>query len=235
MSGLARDMDVDLVLARRLVTHDARMTVRVEREAHVRVQQAAVEMLRAMHAVLLGHCEYDLQRAVRNRVLAQLAQRLQDGRDARLVIRAENRRAIRADDAILDDRVDTRTGLHAVHMRRQHDRRQGFKPICSREVRDEIATVAADCLTGLVLAHRAAELLQALRQQVTNLPLVMRRTRNGNELQKLREHALSIDHIFISHRKNLLYKTYTSIITEASAQWQRPGTAVHCASTPRSG
>ena len=102
----------------------------------------------------------------------------------------EDRRAIRADDAILDDRVDARTGLHAVHMRRQHDRRQGFKPICSREVRDEIATVAADCLTGLVLAHRAAELLQALRQQVTNLPLVMCRTRNGNELQKLRERHL---------------------------------------------
>ena len=231
MRGLACDMDVDLVLARRLVTHDARMAVRVEREAHVRVQQAAVEMLRAMHAVLLGHREYDLQRAVRNRVLAQLAQRLQDGRDARLVICAEDRRAVRADDAILDDRADARTGLHAVHMRRQHDRRQGFKPSCRRKVRDEIAAVSAQGLAGPVFMHRTAEFLQALRQKVTDLPLVMRRARNADELQKFRKYTLFIDQFFIFHLKNPFV---CSIITEASTQWQRPGTAVHCASTPRS-
>ena len=45
MGSLARNVDVNLVLARCLVAHDPRMAVRVEREAHVRMQQAAVEML----------------------------------------------------------------------------------------------------------------------------------------------------------------------------------------------
>lgn len=51
------------------------MAVRVEREAHIRMQQAAVKMLRTMNAVLLRNREDDLQWAVWQSALAQLPQR----------------------------------------------------------------------------------------------------------------------------------------------------------------
>lgn len=63
-----------------------------------------------MDAVLLRNREDDLQRAVRDGAFAQLAQCLKDGRDTGLVVAAEDGRAIGADDAILPDGMDIRTG-----------------------------------------------------------------------------------------------------------------------------
>ena len=189
-----------------------------------------------MDAVLLRNREDDLQRAVRDGAFAQLPQRFKDGRDAGLVVAAEDGRAIGADDAILPDGMDIRTGLHAVHMSRQHDGRSVLLPLCRGEIRDEIAAVATDCLTGLILMDNAAELLKALRQEVADFTLIVRRATDADEFEKLSQHALFINHFFVFHLSNLLFDClHIRIITEASAQWQRPGTAGHCASTPRLG
>ena len=189
-----------------------------------------------MDAVLLRNREDDLQRAVRDGAFAQLAQRFKDGRDTGLVVAAEDGRAIGADDAILPDGMDIRAGLHAVHMSRQHDGRPVLLPLCRREIRDEIAAVAAQGLTGLVLMDGTAEFLQALCQEVADFTLIVRRAADADEFEKLSQHALFINHFFVFHLDNLLFGClHIRIITEASTQWQRPGTAGHCASIPRSG
>ena len=194
MGSLARNVDVDLVLARCLVAHDPRMAVRVEREAHIRMQQAAVKMLRTMNAVLLRDREDDLQWAVRDGAFAQLAQCLKDGRDTGLVVGTENGRAIGADDAILPDGMDIRAGLHAVHMSCQHDGRPVLLPLCRREIRDEIAAVAAQGLTGLVLMDGTAEFLQALCQEIAHLALFVRRAADADKLKEFLEYTFPIDH-----------------------------------------
>lgn len=194
MGSLAFDVDVNLVLARCLVAHEPRMAVRIKREAHIRMQQAAVEMLRTVNAVLLRDCEDDLQRAVRDGTLAQLPQRFKNGRDAGLVVGTKDSRAIGADNAVLPDGMNVRAGLHTVHMSCQHDGRPVLLPLCRREIRNEIAAVAAQGLTGLVLMDGTAELLQALCQEVAHLALFVCRAADADELKEFLEYTFPIDH-----------------------------------------
>lgn len=212
MGSLALDVDVDLVLARCLVAHEPRMAMRVEREAHIRMQQAAVKMLRTVNAVLLRDREDDLQRAVRDGAFAQLPQRFKNGRDAGLVVGTKDSRAIGADDAVLPDGMNVRAGLHAVHMSRQHDGRPVLLPLCRREIRNEIAAVAAQGLAGLILMDGTAELLQALCQEVADFTLIVRRAADADEFEKLSQHALFINHFFVFHLSNLLLAVYTYVL-----------------------
>ena len=144
-----------------------------------------------MHAVLLRYREYDLQRSMRDLLLLELTQCLQNGHDARFVIRAQDSRSIGADDPILDNRMNSCTGIDTVHMRSQHDCRR-IRP-GSREIRHEIAAIPAQIFSRLILSDRAAQLSQPLSQEIADCPLIMRRTGNLDQLQEFLQDAVLID------------------------------------------
>ena len=55
----------------------------------------------------------------------------------------------------------------------------------SREIRYEIARIAADFFSGLVFLDRTAQLRQAFGEQVGNFPFIMGGTANLYQFQKL--------------------------------------------------
>ena len=191
MCSLALDGDMDLVLARGLVAHDARMAVRIEREAEIRMQQAAVKILRAMHAVFLSNREYDLQRSVRDFLFLELAQRLEDSCDASLIIRTQHGRAIGTDDAVLNLRMDVSTGLDTVHMSRQHDGRRINR---ARKIRHEIAAIATELDPSLIFMDRATEFLKAFGQEIAHLALLARGAADLHQFEKFLQNTLAINH-----------------------------------------
>ena len=190
---LAAHGDLDLILARRLERRHAGVTVRVECKADVGVQERAVNVLRAVHAALLGDGKDDLQIAVRDVLLAQAAQRFEDGDDARLVIRSENGCTVRADHAVHELRANTRARLYTVHMCRQHDGRNTGNR--SLEIRDDVAAVAAEDFPGIVLMNlRGAELSQPGGEQIAHFPFVEGGAADGDEREELVQNSFLVDH-----------------------------------------
>ena len=76
----------------------------------------------------------------------------------------------------------------------QHDGRPVLLPLCRREIRNEIAAVAAQGLTGLVLMDGTTEFLQALCQEVAHLAFFVRRAADADELKEFLEYTFPIDH-----------------------------------------
>ena len=153
MTGLALNMNLDLVLARRHKSHIARMIMRVQRIAKIRMQQALVKILRTMYPIFLGHCKHNLNRAMRNLFFLELAQGFKNGCHAGLVIAAQNRRAVRTDNTILYHRLNAAAGLHTIHMGGQHHRGCINR---TRKIRYKIPGIAADFFAGMVFLNRAA-------------------------------------------------------------------------------
>ncbi len=191
MGRPAFDMDDDLILARCRIAHEAGVAMRIKGIAVIHMKQTLVEVLRAMHTALLRYREDHLQRTMRQLTLLDLTQSFEDCRHTGLVIATENRRTIRMDEAVLDDRMDTCTGLDAVHMCRQHDCRRPRH--CPREIRHEVAGIATELRTSAILMHLSSERLQTARQYICYLALIMRRAAHRYERTEIIEQSLFID------------------------------------------
>ena len=190
---LAAYDNLDLILARRFERSRAGVAVRVEGKADVGFEERSVDVLRAVHTALLGDGKDDLQIAVRDMLLAQAAQRLEDGDDARLVVRAEDGRAVRADHAACELRANARARFYAVHVRRQHDGR--YARDCAFEIRDDVAAVAAEDFTGVILVNlRGAEFPQPCGEQIAHFPLVEGGAADGDEFEEFVQNSFLVDH-----------------------------------------
>ena len=199
MCRLAVDGDGKLILAGRLERCRACMTVRIERIAEVGVQEARIEAARAVDAALLGDGKDNLQIAVRDVLLLQLAQGLKDGDNARLVIRTEDGCAVGADHAVPQARLDVCARLDAVHMCREHD--GGRARDRALEICDDVAAVAAKRLSCVVLVDLCcAEVTQMCGQEIAHLALIERRTADGDEREELIQYAFFVNHMLPSFR-----------------------------------
>ena len=190
---LAADAHSDLVLARRLESCRACVTVRVEGVAEVGVQERAIYAARAVDAALLRDGEDDLQVAVGDVMFPQTLQGLEDGGDARLVICAEDGRAVGADDAVRENGLDICARLDAVHVRREHDGR--YPCDCTFESCDDIARAAAECPARFVLVNLCrTERAQTCCQQIGDLTLVERGAADGDESEEIVQDAFLVNH-----------------------------------------
>src|SRR5436309_1658258 len=75
---------------------------------------------------------------------------------------SEDRGAVGADDVGLDDRLDALTGDDRVHVRAEEER--GRVAGGARQVRDEVARLAAERRARAVEAHLGAQGVELLRQ-----------------------------------------------------------------------
>src|SRR5262249_46924821 len=83
--------------------------------------------------------EDDVDRRMAKAVLAAGADALADDRDARLVVTAEDGRAVGADDVTLDDGTDALAGHDGVHVRAEEERRHRG---VAGDVRDQVPHLA---------------------------------------------------------------------------------------------
>ena len=137
---------------------------------------------------------------MREVLLLETAQGLENGGDACLVVRTEDGRAVGADHAVLDDRLYIGTRLHTVHVCCEHRGR------CARrrplKIRDDIAAAAAEELSRSILVNlRRAELTQARREEIADLALIERRAADGDEMQEIVQDSLLIDHEMPTFRR----------------------------------
>ena len=115
----------------------ARPAAGVQHQTPAGFEAAHVQIAGSLQSQLLFHRQHHFDGRVRQILLLDLLQDLQDDGDARLVITAQHCRAIGIDDAIADDGLDAAAGLHRVHVARKQDvfARAIFQP------GDEIAVV----------------------------------------------------------------------------------------------
>src|SRR3989442_509610 len=78
------------------------------------------------------------------------AHALADERHAGLVVAAEDRGAVGADDVVLDDRLDALAGGDRVHVRAEEERGRAGG---ARQVRDQVARLAPERRARAVEAH----------------------------------------------------------------------------------
>ena len=167
--------------------------MRIERIAEIRVEQRCIETARPVDPALLGNGKDNLQVAVRQILFLQTAQGLENGSDACLVVRTKDGRAVGADHAVLDDRLDICTWLHTVHVCCEHYGRCA----CRRpfKICDDIAAVSAEKLSRSILVDLCcAEFLQTCCEEIADFALIKRRAADGDELQELIQDSFLIDH-----------------------------------------
>ena len=112
----AVDGNLQAVLARRADDDVPDGPPRIHHDALLGAQGAFVNQLSAQQAHLLADGDDYLQRRVRQALLLENGDRLQNGSDAGFIVGAEDRRAIAADDAVANDGLDARILAHGIHM-----------------------------------------------------------------------------------------------------------------------
>ena len=105
-------------------------------------------------------------------------QQLERLREAGLVVRAEDRRAVRVDDAVADLRLDAGVGAGRVHVEAEEQRVVA------------VAGVGGDEVADLVAADVAAERREALLELVANRFFVAGGAVDGNQFEEGLEHAI---------------------------------------------
>ena len=85
---------------------------------------------------------------MRDVLLLQATNHFDDHGTARLVVAAEHRGAVGANDIAFDNRLDAFTGHNGIHVRAHHDR-VGVRNRTG-ETRDDVAGIAAHCTAGIV-------------------------------------------------------------------------------------
>ena len=163
--------------------------VAVEHEPGAGGEAAHVEVLGAEQPDLLADRERDLDVAVRDRVVAQHAQHLADDRAARLVVAAEDRRAVAADDVAVDDRLHALAGDDGVHVRREQQRRR--RRAVPRTRASRLPGRAADLGAGVVEPDLGPELAQLARQALGDRALLPRMAVDPNQLEEERGQSLA--------------------------------------------
>ena len=112
----AVDGDLHAVLAGRADDDMPDRPARVHHDALFGAQGAFVHQLGAQQAHLLADGDDNLQRRVRQVLLLENCNRLQNGGNAGFVVAAKDCRAIAADDAVSNDGLDARILAHGVHV-----------------------------------------------------------------------------------------------------------------------
>src|SRR5919198_441731 len=167
--------------------------VGVEDQPVARAQARGVYVLGAEQADLLADGEDGVDRRVRDVLLLQAADRLDDDGYPRLVVAAEHGRAVGADDVPLDDGLDTSAGDDRVHVGAHHDGLGvGDR---AREARDDVAGVAADLLPGVVDLDLRAQLLADPFDALGDLALLARDRVYPDEFEQKVFDALLINHL----------------------------------------
>jgi hypothetical protein len=120
---------------------------------------------------------------VRDPAFAQQADRFEDGHDTGLVVAAEYRGAVGADDVAVDDGSDVFPRHHRVHVRAQQERRHIGSG--AREARQHVAGVGAHARTGVVDLDGGAHAGEDLLQTPGDGALSLGDAGNPHELQEL--------------------------------------------------
>ena len=156
--------------------------VAVEDQPLARAQQTEVEISRALQANLLAHREHDVDRSVRDVLLAQLMQHLADDRASRLVVTAEHGSAVGADDVAVDHRLHAFARNDGVHVGAQKQRRHALASAV--EMADQIAAVAVDFLGGAIEAAAKARALQFAYEPQRDVAFAARERVDLDEFQE---------------------------------------------------
>ena len=119
---------------------------------------------------------------MRRAILLQRLEDLQDDRHTRLVIAAEDGRAVGEDDAVADLRLDAHIRADGVHMGAEH------QPVAAA------VGEAGDQVVVLVAHHLAAERGEALGQVIGDGLLLARWAVDGDQVEKGLDKARFIDH-----------------------------------------
>jgi len=165
--------------------------VAVEDEAAPGAHPGEVQVLRAEESHLLADGEHHVERRVAETALAAHAHALADEGHAGLVVAAEDRRAVGADDVVLDDRLDALAGDDRVHVRAEEERgRVGG----ARQVRDQVARLAAERRPRAVEAHLRPQPGELAREPRGDPSLAARVAVDPDELQEERLQARGLDH-----------------------------------------
>src|SRR5256885_14322022 len=153
-------------------------------------------MLGADQAQLLADREEHVDGAVGKLPLAQQPHGFEDGHDARLVVAAEHRGAVRADDVAIEDGTHVVGGRHGIHVAAQQKRRDAGRR--ARKARDEVAGVAADLVAGVVDLHGGADTLEDRGEALGDVALALGHAGDAHQLEELVTQTLAI------HGKNFL-------------------------------
>ena len=129
----------------------------------------------------------------------QAADGFEDDGDARLVVAAENGRAVSADDVALDDGLHALAGDDRVHVRAHHDGLGAGER--AGEARDDVAGVAADLAPSAVNLYLGAQLLADLFDALGDLALLARDRVDLDEFEQKVFDALLVNHSASVNRK----------------------------------
>ena len=154
----------------------------VEHVAAVGVEHRGVERGRSHQSALLADREHQLDSGVGQPVEHERADRLQDHRDRRLVVGADDRGGGVSEHAVDEHRLERRGRRHGVEVGAQEQgapgRRRGDAAV-------QVVAIAADRRAGAVGAHRQAQRLQLRRHGIAAGPLGI--TRAGDRRQRTEE------------------------------------------------
>ena len=176
---------------------------------------------------------------MRDPVLAEHAQRLEDRDETRLVVPAQDRRAVRPDHVAAHDRLHVLARHHRVHVGAEEERRgAGGGP---RELREEVPRLAADFLPRVVLLDGCAQPREGLPEALGDPALALGQGVDPDELQELRDEARAIDHgVSLKHRWNHSMLPGSPggagpprASARSCASRARAGTACQCRGAPR--
>ena len=187
MGGTAVNDGFDDIFRRTLHDDLADGAARIEDEGALGLDFAVIQTFGAVHADFFTDGENDLQQTVFHSPFPNPADGFDDGDDSRLVVAAENGRAVGADDIAVNDRLDAFAGKDCVHVAAEHQR---FRRFGSRQGGDEVAGVAADFFAGIVELDLEAERLQFLFHVGGELGLLAGGAGDSGHLDKLVHEAL---------------------------------------------
>src|SRR5438046_2966785 len=183
--------------------------VAVEDQSSARAQAPDVEVLGPEQTHLLADREEHVDRPVRDPALVQQTHRLEDGDDARLVVAAEHRGAIGADDVAVDDAPDVAGRRHGVHVAAQEQRSD--VRCRAGKTREQVAGVAADLVSRVVDLHGRSHTLEDRGQTLGDVAFALGHAGDAHQLEELVAEAIA------AHARNRL--SQATLAVTASARW----------------
>ncbi len=175
---------------RRAGHHIAYPPARVEHDAHPRLDRGGVEGLRALVPNVLADGEHHVDWRMVDPGRVRRAQRLDDGRHARLVVRAQHARPVRPDRLVVDQRRHPGGWTHGVHVRVQHHRATG----------GAAAWPAAHDVPDRVLLERDPQRLENRPDDRRHPLLVAEVAVHRAHPHEQIEHAVEVDHPVVGLR-----------------------------------
>ena len=129
---------------------------------------------------------------MRDRVVSEDPERLEDRGDPRLVVTPEHRGAVGLDDVAAHARRDGLAGHDSVHVgAEEQGRRAGDR---AREPGEEVARFAPDLPAGVVLLDAHAHFFEGGGEALGHPPLALGGARDPDHLEKLGDEPRAVDH-----------------------------------------